>query len=124
MNEDILLPIIASFLTLLVTKLFDAVMANRKNKMDSVIQSLSAIDEISTAASDTINYLRSERDALRKERDDYMILYEVCYAENKKYKEENEQYKGKLVADTSEIISLNERIEELLIEVKNQQENS
>ena len=67
MENEVIFPIIASFITLIATKVFDAFMASRKQRIDSVVQSLSAVDEITTAASDTIKYLKEERDAARSE---------------------------------------------------------
>lgn len=67
MNDAVLNPFIASLITLILTKLFDSYMASRKNKLEATIHSLTAVDEITSAAADTIVYLKEERDTAREE---------------------------------------------------------
>jgi peptidoglycan hydrolase CwlO-like protein len=78
MNEAVL-PIIASLVTLLVTKLFDLFIASKKDKISSLTASLTAVDEMSSAATETIKYLREEIVRLRQElaiRDKYIDALE------------------------------------------------
>lgn len=116
MTNDVLIPIIASLLTLILTKLFDSFMVNRKSKMDSVIQSITAIDEITTAATDTITYLRKERDEAREEKKSSDSAKEAAIAEKNAIKTQLEE-------SNNQIIELNKRIKDLLIEVRDNQKD-
>ena len=119
MSSEFLIPIIASFLTLVVTKLFDAFMASRKDRMDSVIQSLSAVDEITTAASDTITYLRKERDEAREERRQAATERDKAIGERNAVIDERDLCKKAVTKSLDENLQLNKRIEELLVEINN-----
>lgn len=67
MNEA-LLPILASLLTLLLTKAFDMFMAKRRESLDKITLTLTAADEVAEAAATTIGYLREElKDARERE---------------------------------------------------------
>ena len=66
MSNDVLIPIFASIITLILTKVFDMFMASRKNQLDTLTQSLTTVDEITGAAFDTISYLKTEISELRQ----------------------------------------------------------
>lgn len=58
--NDALIPILASILTLLLTKVFDVFMAKKKESIDRISLTLTAADEVADAAATTIGYLRQE----------------------------------------------------------------
>jgi len=65
--DELIIPLVASALTLVVTKIFDLILARRKEKADSIVESLGAVGVIASAAKETISYLKAERDGAREE---------------------------------------------------------
>jgi hypothetical protein len=64
---DAIIPVMASLITVLLTKGFDYVMAKRREPIDSFSRTTEAVDEIAGATTETIAYLRGELTAAREE---------------------------------------------------------
>lgn len=64
---DAWIPLIASIITIILTKGFDSIMAKRQREEAKIMSSLSAVDEISGASVETIQYLRTEINRLKEE---------------------------------------------------------
>jgi hypothetical protein len=63
---NVVLPIAASIITVLLTKAFDYAIAKRKEPLDKFTKTTEAVDEIAGASTETIAYLRIELERLKE----------------------------------------------------------
>lgn len=65
--DNLVLPAVVSLVTIAVTKGIDFLMSNRRERFESLMGSITAVDEITTSATETIRALRERVMQLEEE---------------------------------------------------------